>query len=233
MSPLPSKPAKSPILAAVAISLAIGIGALVGSAEPGMVEEVVTGRFLTRPFTEAQQDHTFAIAALETNAGHVTGEIDFLAKRVRASIRRNEEQTVDRFTAIDAELAALKDKIAGIQDARAPRTDAPLANAGEMMGLRSSLHDLASAHSSAVTALTRRLDKIEVTLGLSTDMMSSAGPAARKAARRVAVAKARKQSGQTESEAMVSPAKPEHGHLFNLKPISQQSAPLRLSGLRG
>src|SRR5882724_4816757 len=116
MSPQPSKPAKSPILVAVAISLAIGIGALAGSAEPGTVEDVITGRVLTRPFIEAQQDHTFAIAALETNVGHVTSEIDFLAKRVRASIRRNEEQAVDRFAAIDAELAALKDKIAGIQN---------------------------------------------------------------------------------------------------------------------
>ena len=234
MSPLPSRPAKSPIWAAIGISLTIGVGALVGTAEPGMIEEVVTGRILTRPYTEAQQAHTVAIAALENNLGYVTSEIDFLAKRVRASIRRNEEQTFDRFAQMDAELAALKDKIAGIQTTRptASREAGPASN--EVAGLRSSLHDMASAHNSAVSALTRRLDKIEVTLGLSTDVTSSIGgsPALR-AARRAAAAKLKKQSASPKpTDPAAAPVKPEHGHLFNIKPISHQGSPLRLSRLR-
>jgi hypothetical protein len=199
-----------------------------------MVEEVVTGRFLTRPYTEAQQAHTVAIVALENNVGHVSSEIDFLAKRIRASIRRNEEQTFDRFAQMDAELAALKEKIASVQNTRpSAARESGVAN-NDVAGLRSSLHDMASAHSSAVSALTRRLDKIEVTLGLSTDVTSSIGgsPALR-AARRMAAAKLKKQSTSPRpAEPSAAPVKPEHGHLFNIKPISQQGAPLRLSRLR-
>jgi hypothetical protein len=234
MSPLPSRPAKSPIWAAIGISLTIGLGALVGTAEPGMVEEVITGRFVTRAYTEAQQAHTVAIVALENNVGHVTSEIDFLAKRIRASIRRNEEQTFDRFAQMDAEIAALKDKIAGVQSTR-PMASRDAGFAGnDVAGLRSSMHDMATAHNSAVSALTKRLDKIEVTLGLSTDVTSSIGgsPALR-AARRMASARLKKQSPSPRpAEPSTAPVKPEHGHLFNIKPISQQGLPLRLSGLR-
>jgi hypothetical protein len=199
-----------------------------------MVEEVITGRFLTRPYTEAQQAHTVAIVALENNVGHVTSEIDFLAKRIRASIRRNEEQTFDRFAQMDAELAALKDKLAGVQNTRPMASREGGSANNDVAGLRSSLHDMTSAHNSAVSALTRRLDKIEVTLGLSTDVTSSIGgsPALR-AARRVAAAKLKKQSASPKpADPAAAPVKPEHGHLFNIKPISQQGSPLRLSRLR-
>ena len=53
-----------------------------------------------------------------------------------------------------------------------------------MTGLRSSLHDLSVAHPGAVAAITKRLDRIEVMVGLATDMTSSiSDPAAQKVRR--------------------------------------------------
>ena len=85
--------AKSPILAAVGISLAIGLGAVLGTTDIATLEEAITGRWLTRSYTETQQGHTVAIAALEHSIGGVTRDIDFVASRAGASIRRNEDRT--------------------------------------------------------------------------------------------------------------------------------------------
>ena len=102
---------------------------------------------------------------------------------------------------------------------------------GDVTGLRSSLHDLSLAHSGAVAAITRRLDRIEVKVGLTTDMTSSVSEAS---AQKNARAKpAKKQNAPNEADAAQSVARPERGHIFNLKPISQQGAPLRLSKLPG
>jgi hypothetical protein len=110
-------------------------------------------------------------------------------------------------------------------------------------GLRTSLHDLSAAHTGAVAAITRRLDRIEVMVGLATDMTSSvADPAAQKARRAVAVTKQAKKptppvvetdSPIPASAPAASVARPERGHLFNVKPLSHQGAPLRISRLPG
>ena len=178
---------KSPILAAVGISLAIAAGSIIGTLDMATVEDVATGRILTRPLAEAQQRHTLAIAALENTVGAITRDIDFVAARFSSTIRRGEDQTSDRFAQFDAEIAALKDKIAGIQHARlAPvRASEPQRDvSGDVTGLRSSLNDLSLAHSGAVAAITRRLDRIEVKVGLTTDVVSSVSDAsAQKSAR--------------------------------------------------
>ena len=96
--------------------------------------------------------------------------------------------------------------------ARAPDTDQ------SEFTLRSSLYELAAAHNGAVSAITRRLDRIEATVGISTDVMSSARSVRRNALRK--------------AEPPQNLAAPLRGHIFNLKPISQQAAPLRLSRLR-
>ena len=44
---------------------------------------------------------------------------------------------------------------------------------------------------------------------------------------------AKKQAVPSEADAAQSVARPERGHIFNLKPISQQGTPLRLSKLPG
>lgn len=231
MSSENSRPAKSPIFTAIGISLAIGLGTLLGTADMATIESAVTGKWLTRALTETQQGHSVAIAALETTVGTMTREIDFVAARIGASVRRNEDRSFDRFVQVDAEIAALKDRIAGIQNARlAPLAVSPVNMPGDVTGLRSSVHDLATAHTSAVAAITRRLDRIEVKVGLSTDTTSPVGEPARrhtaaKAAKRPAVI----EQGSADPGAM----RPERGHLFNLKPISQQGAPLRLSRAPG
>jgi len=233
-------PAKSPVLAAVGISLAIGLGALAGTADPATVEDAITGKWLTRPFTETQQSHMVAIAALEHRVGSVSRDIDFVAARTGASIRRGEDQTFERFAILDAEIAALKDTLAGIQNARstAPRTpgaaNTPSAHAEDVSGLRSSLHDLATAHNGAVAALTKRLDRIEVMVGLSTDMSASvADPLALKA-RRAAAARPRSAAPAVGKQAArAAPGMPERGHIFSVKPLSQQGVPLRGSNLPG
>jgi len=226
-------PAKSPLLAAVGISLAIGLGALLGTADPATVEDAITGKWLTRPFTETQQSQMIAIAALEHGVNGVSRDIDFVAARTGASIRRSEDETFDRFAKLEAEVAALKDSIAGVQNARltAPRALPALsAKADDATGLRSSLHDLATAHHSAVAALTRRLDRVEVMVGLSTDMTSSVANPAAQRARRAAAAKPRNATPAVQKQAATRvPAgvHRERGHIFGLKPLNEQVAPLR------
>ena len=98
----------------------------------------------------------------------------------RASARRSGAMRIkasDRFAHLDAEIAALKEKLLGIQLTQliSSRTDAPLGSpvtASEVGGLRSSLFELSSAHHNSVAAITRRLDRIEVKVGLSTDVTS-------------------------------------------------------------
>jgi len=98
-------------------------------------------------------------------------------------------------------------------------------------GLRSSLHDLSLAHGSAVAAITRRLDRIEMKVGLTTDVIASVSAASAQKATRAR--QARKHSVPNDVDAAQSVARPDRGHIFNLKPISQQGAPLRLSKLPG
>jgi peptidoglycan hydrolase CwlO-like protein len=114
----PSSPSKSPFLAAIGISLAIAAGSIISTLDMATVEDVTTGRILTRPLAEAQQRHTLAIGTLENTVGAITRDIDFVASRVSATVHRSEEAASDRFAQLDAEIAALKDKIAGIQHAR-------------------------------------------------------------------------------------------------------------------
>jgi hypothetical protein len=233
---------KSPILAAVGISLSIALGCSLGSLDMAQVEEVATGQFLIRPLAEAQQRNAAAITTLEHTVGSISRDIDFVTARVSATIRRNEDQAHDRFAHLDAEIAALKDRIAGIQHARVAPVQAaqPPEPLQDVSGLRTSLHDLSAAHTGAVTAINKRLERIEVMVGLSTDMTSSvADPAGRKA-RRAESAKQTKKQPPVETAAPIpvaapaaNVARPERGHLFNVKPLSHQGAPLRMSRLPG
>src|SRR6476646_3980285 len=129
----PAASAKSPIFAAVGISLVVGLGAVLASTDRATLEDVATGKWLTRPFTEMQQAHTVALAALEQNLGSVSREIDFVSTRVSASIQRSEDRSIDRFAQLDSEIAALKNKVAVLSGTR-PAT--PVAGAGEIIGLR-------------------------------------------------------------------------------------------------
>jgi hypothetical protein len=223
----PAMPAKSPILAAVGISLVIGLGTVIGTTDTATLADILTGKWLTRSFTETQQGHTVAIAALEQSVGNVTRDIDFVATRVSASIQRSEERTSDRLALLDAELAALKDRIAGLHSVR---SGPPLASEGsDIVGLRTSLHDLSSAHNSAVAALTKRLDRIEVKVGLASDVPPGSGPRVHKTR---TLAKVKKPPAAPFEIDPFPPGRPEHGHLFNVKPLSRQNAQLRLTRLR-
>ena len=240
--------ARSPILAAVGISLTIAIVSMLATTDTATIADALTGRWLTRPLAQAQQRNAAAIAALEQSVGAVTGDIDFVAARVGDSMRRGEEEASSRIAHLDAEIAALKEKIAGIQSARlAPRVpDAPpgiehlsarLSDAnGDLSGLRSSLHELAAAHGGAVAAIGKRLERIEIMVGISTDVTSSvADPAGRRSALRAATARLAKKSipaPQAEIPTERSAA-PERGHIFIVKPVSQQAAPLRGSKAPG
>ena len=230
-------PAKSPLFAAVGLSLAIGVGTVLGTADIATIADVLSGKWLTRGYTETQQAHTIAIAALEHSVGSVARDIDFVASRAGASIRRSEDQTSDRFAHLDAEIAALKEKLLGVELTQliSSRIDAPPGSpvtASEASGLRSSLIELSSAHHSSVAAITRRLDRIEVKVGLSTDVTSSIhGPGARKSARRTVKARRPRTLPPADDTAVSSPFQLEHGHLFTIKPPSRQRAPLRLTRL--
>ena len=243
---------KSPLATAIAISFAIASGAVLGTVDSSTFDEITSGKWLTRPFEETQQRNTATIATLDSKVGGIVKDIDFIASRVSASIRRNEDQAADRLSRLDAEIAELRERFASMQAVHlAPRaSDALLGNVeparpadenGEISGLRSSLHELANAHEGAVAAITKRLDRIEVMVGLSTDVTSSvADPLQQQKARRATFAAkpARKHATpaaapQVETTAERSAPRPERGHIFNIKPASQQTAPLRLSRLPG
>jgi hypothetical protein len=214
--------AKSPLAAAIAISLGIAGGAVLGTLDAPIFDEITSGRWLTPSLWQAQERNTAAIGKVERDVGAVAGDIDFLAARVAAAIQRNEDAALDRFAEIDARFAALKERIAQASPmARAPEA----ADAGDIMGLRKSLHDLAASHTGAVAEINKRLNRIERLAGISTDVISSANPG-RRAARHRLVKNTAPYAEPPQS--IVPPA----GHIFDLKPVSQQAAPLRLSRLR-
>jgi hypothetical protein len=223
---------KSPLGTALFISFAIAAGTIVSTLDAGIFDEITSGRWLTRPFAQAQERNTTAIASLEQNVGAIGKDIDFVAARVAETVRRSEDLNRDRFAQLEARLAALKERV-GTHAARNPAAAADLS--GDVIGLRTSLNDLAAAHTGAVTAITRRLDRIEVMVGISTDMVSSmADPAARQAARKAARKPAAVSVPAGPALAEQSFARPERGHLFDVKPVSQQGGVrLRLSRLPG
>jgi len=223
---------KSPIFAAVGLSLAISLGAVLGTTDIGTLEDAISGRWLTRPYTETLQGHTVAIAVLESSIGGVTRDIDFVASRASASIRRNEDQSAERFKQIDAEIAALKDKLTGVQLTQliTSHADTPISSENHAAGLRSSLTELTAAHHNSVAAITRRLDRIEVKVGLSTDVTAPVASSVRKTVRR-AVRMRRPTVLPPSDLTDSSPLRLYQGHLFNVKPVSQQRRPLRLTKL--
>jgi len=232
MSPQASAPepaGKSPIFAALGICLVIGLGAVLGSTDTATLADAFTGKWLTQPFTDTQQSHTVAIAAVEQGLGNLSRDLDFVATRVATAIERNADRSSDHLATLDNEIANLKSKIAALQGVR-PSTPVAVSESGDILGLRTSLHDLASAHTTAVAALTKRLDRIEVKIGLSSDVTSSVNRTARRPRR---AARPRRPAVTQQPLAFnAAPAThPESGHLFNLKPLSHQDDPLRLSKL--
>jgi hypothetical protein len=212
---------KSPLATAILISFAIAAGTVLSTLDAPIFEEITSGKWLTRSFSQAQEHNTAAIAKLEREVGTVTTDIDFVAARIGVAIQRNESAALDRFAEVEARIAALKERFATVQ---ATQAAARAADADQDdITLRSSLHELAAAHNGAVSAIRRRLDRIEATVGISTDVMSSARSARRNALRK---------AGSPQAEPPQSVATPTRGHIFNLKPVSLQAAPLRLSRLR-
>ena len=207
---------KSPLATAILISFAIAAGTVLSTLDAPIFEEITSGKWLTHSFGQAQERNSAAIAKLEREVGTVTTDIDFVASRIGAAIQRNEGAALDRFAEVEARIAALKERFAGVQASQAAARE-PDADQGDIT-LRSSLHELAAAHNGAVSAIRRRLDRIEVMVGISTDVMSSANSVRRNALKR----------GWSPQNL----ATPVRGHIFNVKPVSQQVAPLRLSRLR-
>lgn len=240
---------KSPLTLAIYICLAIAVGAVGTTIDPSVFDNIISGKWLTASLEAAQQRNTAAVAALETKVDAIVKDVDFVASRVNVSIRRNEDQASDRFVALNSEIAALKEKIASVQalyaqprrtaDALLGAVEKSAVDANDVVGLRSSLHDLAASQHGAVAAITKRLDRIEIMVGMATDTTSSvADPLKRQHARRKAVAERQSKKPafvppepQAETTAERSIARPDRGHLFNVKPISQQGAPLRMSRL--
>jgi len=218
--PEQSNSVRSPLATAILISFAIAAGAVASTLDAPIFDEITSGRWLTRSFSEAQERNTAAIAKLERDVGAATTDIDFVAARIGAAIQRNENAALDRFAEVESRIASLRERFASVPAsqaaARAPEPDASDIN------LRSSLHELAAAHNGAVSAITRRLDRIEAMAGISTDVMSPAKSVRRNALKKPA----------PQAEPPQSVATPVRGHIFNIKPVSQQAAPLRLSRLR-
>ena len=240
---------KSPLSLAICICLAIVAGAVGTTIDPSVFDDIISGKWLTASLDAAQQRNAAAVGALETKVDAIVKDVDFVASRVNVSIRRNEDQASDRFVALDAEIATLKEKLASVQalyaqprrtaDALLGTVEKSSADASDVIGLRSSLHDLAASQHGAVAAITKRLDRIEIMVGLATDTTSSvADPLERQHAHRKAVAEKLNKKPSVEPAAPWAEttadrgvARPDRGHLFNVKPISQQGGPLRMSRL--
>src|SRR3954447_6429547 len=201
--------AKSPLAAAILISLAIAAGVVLSTLYAPIFDEITSGRWLTRSFSEGQARHAAAIAKLERNVGAVTTDIDFVTSRMDDTIKRNEDLARDRFAEMDARITALNERIlqASVM-ARAPEGG----DAADVTGLRTSLHELTASHKGAVAAITRRLDRIEVMVGMSTDVISSNDPA-RRAGRRML------KNPASHAELLPSIGTPERGHIFDVKPV--------------
>jgi hypothetical protein len=208
--PNETPPSRSPLRLAIGISFAIAAGTVLSTLDASIFDDITSGKWLTRSFTEAQERQTASIATLEHSVGAVTTDLDFVAARVSAAVRRNEDTARERFAEIEARIAALRDRTVGT-----PAADAT----NDMIGLRSSVQELAVAHNSAVSAITRRLNRIEATVGISTDVTPMA---AHSAARRNAAAR---KPAQQPAELQSS----ERGHIFGVKPHQN----LRLSRLPG
>jgi hypothetical protein len=120
---------------------------------------------------------------------------------------------------MDARITALNARLAVMQASRTPEA----AEAGDMslrdVKLRSSLHELAAAHNVTVSAIKKRLDRIEAMVGISTDMVSNKHIHRRARAASRLVPRIDRQAAAT----------PDRGYIFDVKP---PTPPLRLSGLR-
>ena len=149
---------------------------------------------------------------------------DFISTRLADAIDRNEATTRDRLAELDARITAMKEQIA----AQASQTPAPqTADAGDLIGLRKSVHELAAAHTGSVAEINKRLNRIERMVGISTDVISSAD-SMRRRARQTLLRHPTPPAAPVQATARPEPA----GHIFDLRPVSLQSASLRLSTLR-
>jgi hypothetical protein len=216
--------AKSPLAAAILISLAIAAAAVLCSLDSPIFDEITSGRWLTRSLSEAQARNTMAIAKLEHDIGSATSDIDFIAARLAAAIDRNDTTTRDRLAEIDARVTAIKERIV----AQAAQSPAPqTTDASDVVGLRKSLHELAAAQSGSVAEIDKRLNRIERLVGISTDVISSTDPVRRRA-RHSLLKDSTPRTDLAQGPGKAEPA----GHIFDLRPVSLQTAPLRLSKLR-
>ena len=127
--------AKSPLAIAILISLGIAAVAVLSTLDAPIFDEITSGRWLTRSFSEAQARNTAAIAKLQHDMGSAASDIDFISTRLADAIDRNEATTRDRLAELDARITAMKERIA----AQASQTPAPqTADAGDLIGLRKS-----------------------------------------------------------------------------------------------
>ncbi len=103
----------------------------------------------------------------------LSAEVDQLSARVDA---KTPEQTMSaRFVELDSQIEMLRAEIAAL---KAQGSEAGLAAArNEIAGLRSTLDEHTKANRNDITALTKRLDKIETIISTRSDVTASIGPA--------------------------------------------------------
>jgi ABC-type transporter Mla subunit MlaD len=207
---------KSPLATAILISLGIAAVAVLSTLDAPVFDEITSGRWLTRSLSQAQARNTAAIAKLERDVRSAASDTDFIAARLAAAVDRNEAATLARLAELDARLAAMKEQI--VTQANQTLPAQPVAS-GEVVGLRKSLHELATAHTGSVAEINKRLNRIERMVGISTDMVSSADHARRRLLKKTAPV-----------AAIVTPQ--QIGHIFDMRPGTEQTASLRLSKLR-
>jgi hypothetical protein len=142
---------RSPFAGAVLISCSVAAGALLATVSGGA----------DMPVEKVER-----IAKLEARIDAMNRDIDFVAARMGDSINRNENSAVNRFTQIDTTFARLTARLDGARSDR--MVSAPAAGKANDSVLRPSMNELAAAQS-AISEITKRLDRIEVRVGMSTD----------------------------------------------------------------
>jgi hypothetical protein len=132
----PETSGRSPFLAAIAIVIGVGTGAVLSTGGTVGIEDLLNGGWLSRPtLAETQRQQAAAIAALEkrigavaTDAAYLDLRVETVAKRAETALtdaayldvridtvaRRSEEGIATRVAALNGDIAALKTQAADV-----------------------------------------------------------------------------------------------------------------------
>ena len=149
------------LLGAMFIVLAIVGGASLSAAGTGALQKIVSliGFGNTSAVETEQRRQAAVLATLESTIYAVSADVGTLNKRINAA---NEGTINDRFSAVDADIAALVAEIKSLRQARTTDWANPVGQLDtSILALRSSFDDHQQAYRRDIGTINKRLDKLE------------------------------------------------------------------------